>query len=73
MNEVKFEFGGYTATVISPEKPNGKWIWKTEFLHAFEDAELKLLEMGYTRVTYEIQSLSSRCAAWRFRAWKWLE
>lgn len=57
MNEVKFEFGGYTATVISPEKPNGKWIWKTEFLHAFEDAELKLLEMGYTRVTYGIHNM----------------
>ena len=57
MKETKFEFNGYSGTVITPEKPNGKWIWKTEFLHAFEDAELALLEMGYTRVTYEIHNM----------------
>ena len=57
MKETKFEFNGFSATVISPEKPNGKWIWKTEFLHAFEDAELALLEKGYTRVTYEIHCM----------------
>lgn len=49
-----FEFNGYEATVIIPEKPNGKWIWKTEFLYAFDQAERALLEEGYTRVYYQI-------------------
>ena len=62
MKETKFEFNGYTATVITPDKPNGKWIWKTEFLHAFEDAETALLERGYTRVTYEIHN---RWGSWQ--------
>ena len=51
-----FEFAGYTATVILPDQPNGKWVWKTEFLHAFEAAECALLEKGYTRVYYQISN-----------------
>ncbi|MBQ8295479.1 MAG: alpha/beta hydrolase [Clostridia bacterium] len=47
-----FEFNGYTATVITPDNPNGKWVWKTEFLYAFDQAEQALLERGYTRVYY---------------------
>ena len=54
MNEMTWTFNGYTVRVERPEKPNGKWIWKTEFFHAFDDAEQKLLEMGYTRVYYGI-------------------
>ena len=50
----EFEFNGYTATIIVPEKPNGKWIWKTEFLYAFDQAERALLNDGYTRVYYGI-------------------
>ena len=57
MDEIKLEFNGYEATVIRPENPNGKWIWKTEFLHAFEEAELQLFKMGYTRVTYGIHNM----------------
>ncbi|MBQ4053655.1 MAG: alpha/beta fold hydrolase, partial [Clostridia bacterium] len=49
-----FEFNGYTGTVIIPENPNGKWIWKTEFLYAFDQAERALVEQGYTRVNYAI-------------------
>lgn len=49
-----FEFNGYTATVIIPENPNGKWLWKTEFLYAFDQAERALVERGYTRVNYGI-------------------
>lgn len=47
-------FAGHNATVIVPENPNGKWIWKTEFLYAFDQAERALLERGYTRVYYQI-------------------
>ena len=51
-----FEFNGYTATVIRPENPNGKWIWKTEFFYAFDAAEEALSEEGYTRVYYSISN-----------------
>lgn len=50
----KFQFNGYEATIMIPQKPNGKWIWKTEFLYAFDQAERALFEMGYTRVYYQI-------------------
>ena len=48
------QFNGYEATVIRPETPNGKWIWKTEFLYAFDQAEVALVKEGYTRVYYKI-------------------
>ena len=54
MKTEEFEFNGYKATVILPNKPNGKWIWKTEFLYAFDEAERTLLDRGYTRVYYQI-------------------
>lgn len=50
----RLQFNGYEAIVINPEKPNGKWIWKTEFLYAFDQAERALLQKGYTRVYYQI-------------------
>ena len=53
---IKFEFKGYEATVIRPENPNGKWVWKTEFLYAFDTAERELLDRGYTRVYYSISN-----------------
>ena len=36
MEEMKFEFAGHEATVLIPDNPNGRWIWKTEFFDAFE-------------------------------------
>ena len=51
-----FEFNGYTGTVIIPENPNGKWIWKTEFLYAFDKAEVALCERGFTRVYYSVSN-----------------
>lgn len=47
-------FNGYQATVLIPKNFNGKWIWKTEFLYAFDQAERRLYEMGYARVYYNI-------------------
>ena len=49
-----FQWNGYTATVLIPDEPNGKWIWKTEFFHEFEQAEVVLFENCYTRVYYQI-------------------
>lgn len=52
----QFEFNGYGATVIRQDNPNGKWIWKTEFLYAFDKAERELNARGYTRVYYGISN-----------------
>lgn len=57
MRKEEFEVNGYKATVLISEKPNGKWIWKTEFLYAFDQAEQALLEKGYTRVYYQISGM----------------
>lgn len=56
METIKYDFNGYEATVIIPDKPNGKWLWKTEFFYAFDDAERALSESGYTRVYYSISN-----------------
>lgn len=52
----EYMFNGYKATVIIPDNPNGKWIWKTEFLYAFDQAEVALSKKGYIRVNYEISN-----------------
>lgn len=65
MTEIKFTFNGFEATVIRPEHPNGKWIWKTEFFHAFDAAEQALLARGYTRVYYRISNKYGSYAAVR--------
>ena len=65
METLKFQFNGHEATVIRPEHPNGKWIWKTEFLYAFDAAERKLSEMGYTRVYYSVSDRYGSAAAVR--------
>ena len=56
MKEMTWEFNGHTVQVERPENPNGKWIWKTEFFHAFDAAERALLDMGYTRVYYSVSN-----------------
>ena len=50
----EFVFNGHTATVIIPENPNGKQIWKTELLYAFDTPAVALCELGYTRVYYKV-------------------
>ena len=54
---IEYEFNGYKATVIRPNIPNNKWIWKTEFLYAFDKAESELVNIGYTRVYYQISDM----------------
>jgi pimeloyl-ACP methyl ester carboxylesterase len=54
MKTETFEVNGYQATVLLPENPNGKWVWKTEFFYAFDQAEQALFDLGYTRVYYQI-------------------
>lgn len=52
-----YEFNGNEVTVIVPENPNGEWVWKTEFLTAFDKAEIDLVNLGYTRVYYKISDM----------------
>lgn len=65
MKTETFEFNGYKATVLIPENPNGKWIWKTEFFYAFDQAEQALLEKGYTRVYYQVSDMYGSARAVR--------
>lgn len=65
METLEFQFNGCKAVVIRSDAPNGKWIWKTEFLYAFDQAEQKLSEMGYTRVYYSISDRYGSYAAVR--------
>jgi hypothetical protein len=53
---IELLFNNHKATIIRPENPNGKWIWKTEFLYAFDQAERALVEKGYTRVYYQVRN-----------------
>lgn len=52
----KFQFHGARAEVVVPENANGEWVWKTEFFHAFDNAEQALLNEGYTRVYYSVSN-----------------
>lgn len=45
---VSFTFEGNYAQVVKPKcKPNGKWALKTEYVHAFPDTEIELLNRGW--------------------------
>ena len=57
MRKEEFEYNGYKATVLFPDNFNGKWVWKTEFFYAFDQAEQELFSMGYARVYYEISNM----------------
>ena len=65
MRTEEFEVNGYKATVLIPEKPNGKWIWKTEFFTAFDQAERALFDKGYTRVYYQVSDMYGSARAIR--------
>lgn len=49
MKEIKFDFKGHNAVIIVPDSPaEGRpWIWRTEFLYAFNQADMALVEAGY--------------------------
>ena len=57
MRTDRFLWNGYQATVVLPDEPRGKWIWKTEFFDAFDAAERELLARGYARVYLKISDL----------------
>lgn len=57
MKKEEFVFNGHNATVLIPDNFNGKWIWKTEFFYAFDQAERALFDKGYARVYYQISDM----------------
>lgn len=57
MTKKEFTFNGYEATVLIPDNFNGKWVWKTEFFYAFDQAEQALFNKGYARVYYKISNM----------------
>ena len=44
--EIK-EFSGRELIIVYPEKPNGRWVLKTEYFGAFPETEIKLVKKGY--------------------------
>ena len=45
---VEFEFLGQTAKVIRPNcKPNGKWVFRTEYFGAFSETDMEFLRRGW--------------------------
>lgn len=59
MKTEKFEFNGYEGTVIIPdeEKINGNWVWRAEFLGAFDYADKALSEKGWHIAYYKISDM----------------
>jgi len=41
------EFEGRELIIVKPEKPNGKWAFKTEYFAAFPAVQIELLKLGY--------------------------
>ena len=43
-----FDFLGGLGKIIKPNvKPNGKWVYKTEYFDAFPNTEIEFLNRGY--------------------------
>ncbi|MBR2472303.1 MAG: alpha/beta fold hydrolase [Clostridia bacterium] len=41
------ELAGRELIIVYPEKPNGRWVLKTEYFNAFPETEIKLVTKGY--------------------------
>ncbi|MHC1694812.1 MAG: alpha/beta fold hydrolase [Eubacteriales bacterium] len=60
-----FFYNGHLAHVILPKTPNpdGRWIWRAEFLGAFDTVDMAMLEKGWTLVNYSISDMYGTPAA----------
>ncbi len=56
MEEIKMKFNGLDLTVIKPDKTadGAPWVWRAEFLGAFDYADMELLKDGWHIVNYKI-------------------
>jgi len=54
-----FWFEGHQATVIFPRQPreDGSWIWRAEFLGAFDTVDVAMLERGYYVTYYSVSNM----------------
>ena len=44
-----FDFNGHKGIVIVPRQPRAdrKWVWRTEFLGAFDSVDVEMLNRGF--------------------------
>ena len=56
---VDFELNGHEGTVIFPHtvKRGNPWIWRAEFLGAFDNADVELLRRGWHLAYYKISDM----------------
>lgn len=54
-----FEVGGRFSTVILPKKalPGNPWVWRTEFLGAFDCVDMALLEKGWHVAYHKVSDM----------------
>ena len=57
MQNICFKYEGHDGFILIPDNFNGRWIWKTEFFTAFDQAERALFDRGYARVYYGISDM----------------
>lgn len=57
--KIDFPFNGHEGCVIFPEnaKEGAPWVWRAEFLGAFDTVDVELLRRGWHLVTYHISNL----------------
>ena len=58
-NKQIFDYKGKEVTVIVPDedKKNGNWVWRAEFLGAFDYADKALLEKGWHIAYYKLSNM----------------
>ncbi len=58
MKKLTFQFNGHSCTLLCPEIPCGerRWVWRAEFLGAFDYADMALLNMGWHIAYCDLQN-----------------
>ncbi len=57
--QTDFEFNGRLGMVVAPKNPrqDKKYIWRTEFVGAFDSADREMLARGYYLVHYKVSNM----------------
>lgn len=50
-------YNGRDYTVIKPVNANGNWVWRTEFLGAYDYADKALKNLGWTIAYYQVSNM----------------
>lgn len=58
-SRLDFTFGGHEAVIVKPKRgyADNKWIWRAEFLGAFDAVDSELLARGYSLLYYSISDM----------------